>query len=80
MPGMRIPPHPDVLRGELGDWRRALAKHYKRLGHNSHQRRFMVDLPYTALQTLADRASTNVVVGVQADGRLIGVLEMIKGK
>ena len=79
MPRIRIPPHPDVLPGELADWRRALAKHYKRLGHHSRQRRFMVDLPNTALQTLADQASPDIVLGVQADGRVIGVLEIFKG-
>lgn len=79
MPRIRTLPHPDVLPGELVDWRLALAGHYKRLGHRSRQRRFMVDLPNNALQTIADRASPDIVLGVQAEGRLVGVLEIFKG-
>jgi len=74
-----VPPHSDVLPGKLDDWRRVLAKHYKRLGRRSRQRRFMAVLPDHSLQTIADRASPDIVLGIKADDRVVGVLELFIG-
>ncbi len=79
MPRILIPPSADVLPGKLADWRRALAKHYKRLGRTSRLRRFMSVLPNSSLKTIADHASPDIVLGIEADGRVIGVLEIFKG-
>jgi len=75
-----MPPNPDVLPGELADWRRALAKHYRRLGSTSRQQRFMSVLPNSSLKTIADRASPDIVLGIEVDGRVVGVLEIFKGE
>jgi GNAT superfamily N-acetyltransferase len=77
----RIPdlPNPVILSGKLADWRCVLSSHYKRLGHTSRRRRFMIDLPNAALQDVADRASPDIVLGVRAAGRVVGVLELFKG-
>lgn len=74
-----IPLSADVLPGKLADWRRALAKHYKRLGRTSRQRRFMSVLPNSSLKSIADHASPDIVLGIEADGRVVGVLEIFKG-
>ncbi len=79
MPRALVPPHAEVLPGRLADWRPALARHYKRLGHLSRLRRFMAVLPNSSLQKIADRASPDIVLGIRADGRLVGVLEVFKG-
>jgi GNAT superfamily N-acetyltransferase len=71
--------HAEVLPGTLVDWRRVLAKHYKHLGRASRLQRFLTVMPNTSLQALADRASPDIVLGVDAEGRVIGVLEVFKG-
>jgi ribosomal protein S18 acetylase RimI-like enzyme len=68
-----------VLAGKLLDWRQVLAKHYKHLGRSSRLQRFMTILPNRSLQDIADRASPDVVLGVEAKGRVVGVLEIFKG-
>ncbi len=80
MPRVVVPPRADVLPGKLVDWRRALARHYKRLGRNSRLRRFMAVLPNRSLQALADRASPDIVLGIKAEGRIVGLLEIFKGE
>ena len=39
----------------------------------------MAVLPDSSLQTIADRASPDIVLGVKADGRIVGVLELFVG-
>lgn len=80
MPRLLTPPSPDVLPGTLADWRRALAQHYTRLGMTSRQRRFMSVLPNSSLKTIADHATPDIVLGIEAGGRVVGVLEIFKGK
>lgn len=72
--------HPHLLPGKLIDWRDALARHYKRLGRTSRLRRFMTNMPNKSLQAIAERASPTIVLAVEAEGRVIGVLEVFKGK
>jgi len=72
--------HSEVLPGKLVDWRRVLAKHYKHLGRASRLQRFMTNLPNSSLQAIADQASPDIVLGVEAEGRIVGVLEIFKGK
>ena len=79
MRGVLVPPHSEILPGKIADWRRALGRHYKRLGRVSRLRRFMAVLPDTSLQLIADRANPDVVLGIKADGRIVGVLELFKG-
>lgn len=69
-----------VLPGKLVDWRRALARHYKRLGYKSRQRRFLAVLPDSAVQIIADRANPDFVMGIKAEGRVVGVIEIFKGE
>lgn len=71
--------HPDVLPGKLSDWRVALARHYKRLGRMSRLRRFMSVLSNQRLEQIAERASPDVVLGIEADGRVVGMLEIFSG-
>lgn len=73
------PPHPNPLPGTLADWRRALGAHYLRLGRASRQRRFMAILPDRSMRMIANRASPDVVLGIEAEGRLVGVLELFRG-
>jgi GNAT superfamily N-acetyltransferase len=73
-------PHPVLLPGKLADWRRALAGHYKHLGRTSRLRRFMILMPNRSLQAIADKASPDIVLAVKAEGRVVGVLEVFKGK
>ena len=40
----------------------------------------MVDLPDKALQIVADRARPDIVLGISAEGRTVGVLELFKGR
>jgi len=70
---------PEVLEGTLGDWRHVLARHYKHLGRASRLQRFMTVLPNTSVQIIADRANPTLVLGVKAEGRIVGVLEIFKG-
>ena len=79
MPNTLVPPQSEMLPGKLSDWRRTLATHYKRLGRSSRQRRFMAPLPDQSLQIIADRASPDIVLGVEADDRIVGVLELFVG-
>ncbi|MCC5958460.1 MAG: GNAT family N-acetyltransferase [Rhodobacteraceae bacterium] len=79
MPRVLVPSRPDVLPGTLVDWRRILARHYKRLSRTSRLRRFMAALPNSAMQVIADRASPDIVLGIEAGGRVVGVLEIFKG-
>lgn len=72
--------HPEVLPGNLTDWRRALATHYKHLGRSSRLQRFLTIMPNTSLQAIADQASPDIILGVEAEGRVVGVLEIFKGK
>ena len=74
-----VPPQSEILPGKIADWRRALGRHYKRLGPVSRQRRFMMVLPDNSLQLVADRANPDVVLGIKAENRIIGVLELFKG-
>jgi GNAT superfamily N-acetyltransferase len=69
----------EALPGKLVDWRRVLASHYKHLGRASRLHRFMTIMPNEALQSLADHASPDIVLGIEAEGRIIGVLEIFKG-
>lgn len=40
----------------------------------------MAVLPNSSVQTIADRASPDIVLGIEADGRTVGVLEIFKGE
>ncbi|MGY6549102.1 MAG: N-acetyltransferase family protein [Roseinatronobacter sp.] len=40
----------------------------------------MTMLPNSSLQDIADRASPDIVLGVEAEGRIVGVLEIFKGR
>jgi GNAT superfamily N-acetyltransferase len=77
--------HPTVtiqskaLPGKLADWRRVLATHYKHLGRTSRLHRFRTLMPNDALQSLANDANPDIVLGIKAQGRIIGVLEIFKG-
>lgn len=72
------PPRTTKLTGNLSDWRKTLAAHYLRLGLGSRQRRFMAALPDRSMRLIADRASPDVVLGIEAEGRVVGVLELFK--
>ena len=72
------PPSPNLLPGTLSDWRKTLAAHYLRLGIGSRQRRFMAALPDRSMRLIANHASPDVVLGIEADGRVVGVLELFK--
>lgn len=74
-----ILPRPHLLPGTLADWRRVLAKHYARLGRISRQRRFMANLPDRSVKMIAERASPDIVLGIEADGCVVGVLEIFCG-
>lgn len=74
-----ISPRPNLLPGTLPDWRRVLAKHYTRLGSGSRQRRFMVSLPDRSIHKIAGLASPEIVLGIEAEGRVVGVLEIFPG-
>lgn len=79
MPSAVISPRPNLLPGTLSDWRRVLATHYARLGRRSRQRRFMANLPDRTVKLIADRASPDIVLGIKAEGRVVGVLEIFLG-
>lgn len=72
------PPRTTKLTGNLSDWRKTLAAHYLRLGLGSRKRRFMAALPDRSMRLIADRASPDVVLGIEAEGRVVGVLELFK--
>ena len=72
------PPRTNPLPGTLSDWRKTLAAHYLRLGLGSRQRRFMAALPDRSMRLIANRASPDVVLGIEAEGRVVGVLELFK--
>ena len=74
------PPRPKLLPGTMDDWRAALGAHYLRLGRASRQRRFMSVLPDRSMRTIANRASPDIVLGIRADDRVVGVLEIFRGK
>lgn len=71
-------PRPTPLPGTLPDWRRVLADHYARLGHRSRQRRFMANLSDRSVQHVAGHASPDIVLGIKAEGRVVGVLEVFR--
>lgn len=71
--------HAAPLVGTVADWRRALGLHYLRLGRTSRQRRFMTVLPDRSINLIANRASPDIVLGIKADGRVIGVVEVFPG-
>lgn len=73
-------PSPTLLAGTLVDWRRTLGSHYLRLGRASRQRRFMAALPDQSIRMIADQAGPDIVLGIKADGRVVGVLEIFPGK
>lgn len=79
MPRAVSHPRPKLLPGTLVDWRSALGKHYLRLGRASRQRRFMASLPDQSMRLIAERASPDIVLGIESDGRVVGVLELFKG-
>lgn len=79
MPRALSQPTPKLLPGTLVDWRCALGSHYLRLGRASRQRRFMASLPDQSMRIIADRASPDVVLGIESDDRIVGVLELFKG-
>mgnify|MGYP003672661584 CR=1 FL=1 len=79
MPRAYPAPRPKVLPGTLVDWRSTLGAHYLRLGRTSRQRRFMASLPDQTMQQIADRASPDIVLGIERDDRVVGVLELFKG-
>ncbi|MDZ7710341.1 MAG: GNAT family N-acetyltransferase [Roseovarius sp.] len=72
-------PHAAPLAGTVNDWRRALGAHYLQLGRTSRQRRFMTVLPNRSISLIANRASPDIVLGIKADGRVIGVVEVFSG-
>lgn len=74
-----IAPRPTHLPGTLSDWRRVLGTHYARLGQNSRQRRFMANLPDKSVRMIAERASPDIVLGIEAENRVVGVLEIFRG-
>ena len=76
MPRVDAIPHPSPLAGTLVDWRQTLQSHYLRLGRASRQRRFMAVLPDQSLRLIADQAGPEIVLGIKADGRVVGVLEI----
>lgn len=71
-------PRTGPLRGTLAHWRRVLARHYARLGPKSRQRRFMATLPDKSVRRIAERASPDILLGVEAEGRIVGVLEVFR--
>lgn len=73
------PSIPNVLPGTLADWRRSLGSHYLRLEDTSRQRRFMAVQTDQTTRMIANKASPDIVLGIKADGRLVGVLEIFKG-
>lgn len=73
------PTRPNLLPGTLPDWRHTLSAHYLRLGRASRQNRFMATLPDGAVRMIASRASPDIVLGIEADGRVVGVLEIFRG-
>jgi GNAT superfamily N-acetyltransferase len=79
MPSTVISPKPNLLAGTLSDWRHVLAAHYARLGRTSRQRRFMAHLPDRTVKMIADRASPDIVLGIEAEDRVVGVLEIFCG-
>ena len=78
MPSLATSPRPSLLRGTLSECRRVLARHYARLGPRSRQRRFMANLPDRTVRKIADRASPDIVLGIEAEDRIIGVLEVFR--
>ena len=74
-----ISSRPNLLPGTLSDWRRVLGTHYARLGRSSRQRRFMASLPDRSLRQIADQATPDIVLGIEAEGRVVGVLEIFTG-
>lgn len=79
MSSVFVSPRPNLLPGTLPDWRRVLATHYVRLGSGSRQRRFMVRLPDRSVRKIAGLASPEIVLGIEAEGRVVGVLEIFPG-
>lgn len=79
MPSAVILPKPNLLVGTLSDRRRVLAAHYARLRHTSRRSRFMANLPDRTVKMIADRASPDIVLGIEAEGRVVGVLEVFCG-
>lgn len=75
----RAPSIPNVLPGTLADWRRTLGLHYLRLAQTSRQRRFMAVQTDQTTRMIASKASPDIVLGIKADGRLVGVVEIFKG-
>ena len=73
------PTRPNLLPGNLADWRHALRAHYLRLGCDSRQNRFMATVPDRAVRMIASRASPDIVLGMEADGCVVGVLEVFRG-
>ncbi|MFO7757081.1 MAG: GNAT family N-acetyltransferase [Roseovarius sp.] len=74
-----IAPRPTQLAGTLSDWRRVLGKHYARLGQKSRQFRFMANLPDQSVRMIAERASPDIVLGIEDENRVVGVLEVFRG-
>lgn len=72
-------PRTGLLPGNLIDWRSALGTHYLRLGCASRHRRFMSAMPDRSVRIIAERASPDIVLGIEDDGRVVGVLEIFKG-
>lgn len=72
-------PHPTPLPGTLPDWRNVLAGHYARLGQRSRKSRFMANLPDRTVRRIANRATPDIVLGIEAEGRVVGVLEVFRG-
>ena len=79
MSSIVVSPRPNLLPGTLPDWRRVLATHYARLGRASRQRRFMANLPDRSVRRIAGLASPEIVLGIEAEGRVVGVLEIFPG-
>lgn len=71
-----IPPRPTLLPGTLSHWRRVLAAHYARLGRRSRRNRFLANLPEHSVRRIADRAAPEIVLGVEAEDRVVGILEV----
>lgn len=79
MSAAAVTSHARRLPGNLPDWRRMLATHYARLGRPSRRRRFMRDLPDESVRRIAAQTSPEIVLGIEAAGRVVGVLELYRG-
>lgn len=64
-----------ALGATLGTLRTHLKAHYGRLGRASRRMRFMAEPSQAALDRIADRASPDLLIEIEQDGGVRGVLE-----